>query len=88
MVARGNEKAGGSKARDGLNFESIAKKDEVPPEFLPRKYGFEHDFVEIPLRNVIMLNQVRHDRNDQQTNLEQSIEEVGMHAFPWLLGLV
>lgn len=59
-----------------------AGEGPIPEHLRSREYGFEHDFIGLPLRAINMLSQVRHARNDQQTNLEQSIEEVGMRAFP------
>ncbi len=56
--------------------------EHVPEELRPREYAFEHEFTSLPLGSINMLSQVRHDRNDQQTNLEQSIEEVGLRSFP------
>jgi hypothetical protein len=46
----------------GLAIERL-----TPPEFLPRQYGMEHTFVDLPLRSINALNQVRRGRNDQQS---------------------
>jgi len=61
---------------------NLAIEQSIPQEFLPRQYGMEHIFVDLPLRSINALNQVRRGRNDQQTNLEESIEDVGLKSFP------
>lgn len=82
MVRRTAEVDVPGAAIERLDLRPVSAEIEIPPEFLPRKYAFEHTFADLPLRAINMLSQVRHDRNDQQTNLSQSIEEVGLKSFP------
>jgi hypothetical protein len=87
MSAKKNHMGPSTEASHGLDFVGLSAERITPSEFLPRRYGYEHEFIGLPLGAIIMMHQVRHDRNDQQTKLEESIEEVGMQSYPTIARL-